>query len=110
MQVSLSDVRIEENDSKAYFDLVIINPSRIHLEVYFLRTEVYFNNSYVDEREMGFHLKPLALPTNVGTDLMVTLPLSNQTSYLDGIWRLNLRFILETPLPQRGGYKTVLEK
>ena len=110
LKVSLSDYSIKENGSKAYFYLVINNPSSIHLEVFFLRTKFYFNNNYIDQRERSFKFEPLSLPTNVETHLTIILQLGNQSSYSEGVWKLNLRFILETPLPQRGGHSTILEK
>lgn len=112
LEVSLSDVIIKENGSEAYFHLVICNPSTIRLKVFFYAAEIYFNNKYIDERKGNpkFQDEPLPLPPHMKTNLKITLPLNNQTSYSDGVWKLNLRFILETPLPQRGGYTTILEK
>jgi len=112
LEVSLSDVTIKENGSEAYFHLVICNPSTISLKVFFYETKIYFNDNYVDERKghPTFQGEPLPLPSYAKTNLNITLSLNNQTSYSDGVWKLNLRFILETPLPQRGGYTTILEK
>jgi len=105
LEISLSNVSIEANGSEAYFHLVFCNPSLVQLEIYFLGTRIYFDGDYVGLKEISFYLEPLPLPTSVETNLTMTLPLNNQTSYLDGVWKIVIiTLTLETPLPERGGY------
>ena len=110
MNVSLSKIRIGENESKAYFSLVFYNPSNMHLGIFAYRAEIYFNNSYIGRITENFADKPVPLPSNIETNLTITLALNNQVSYSDVLWKLDLYLRIETPLPQRGSYSTILEK
>lgn len=110
MSVSLSKIRIDENGSKAYFSLVLYNPSNMHLAIFAYRAKIYFNNSYVGQITGNFPDKPLSLPPNNETNLTITLALNNQVSYSDVLWKLDMYLRIETPLPQRGSYSTILEK
>lgn len=101
IKVSLSDVRINENGSKAYFSIVIYNPSSVHLGITFLRAGIYFNDSYIEKRELSFQREPLWLSTNTETNLTTALTSNDQASYSTGVWRLELTLYMETPLPQR---------
>ena len=110
MSVSLSKIRIDENESKAYFSLVFYNPSSMHLGIFAYSAKIYSNNSYVGEKVENFQDKPLSLPPNIETNLTITLALNNQVSDSDVVWKVGLYLRIETPLPRRGSYSIILEK
>lgn len=110
MSISLSKIRIDKNGSKAYFSLVFYNPSNMHLAIFAYRAKIYFNNSYVGQITENFPDKPVSFPPNIETNLTITLALNNQVSYSDVLWKLDMYLRIETPLPQRGSYSTILEK
>lgn len=107
LEVSLSDVDTEENGSVHFF-LVIYNPSLIRLKVYHYSIDIYKNNDELIKKMRG---NPnLVLPANTERNFTLTLEPEDNSTDSTGVWRLNLRFVLETPLPETGSYKTVLEK
>lgn len=99
--VSLLDVKINEDVSEAYFPLTICNPTSIHLEIFFLKVEIFFNGSYLGKSQLGFQSKPRWLSPSMETNLTIPLTSNNQISYSNGVWELVVTIIIETPLPQR---------
>lgn len=99
--VSLLDVKINKDVSEAYFPLNICNPTSIHLEVFFLKVEIFFNGSYLGKSQLGFQSKPRWLSPSMETNLTIPLTSNNQISYSNGVWELVVTIIIETPLPQR---------
>lgn len=99
--VSLLDVKINEDVSEAHFPLNICNPTSIHLEVFFLKVDIFFNGSYLGKSQLGFQSKPRWLSPSMETNLTIHLTSNNQISYSNGVWELVVTIIIETPLPQR---------
>jgi LEA14-like dessication related protein len=110
MSGSLSKIRIDENESKAYFSLILYNPSSIHLGIFAYRAKMYSNDSYIGEKVKTFQDKSLPLPPNIETNLTITLTLNNQVSHSDVVWKVVLYLRIETPLPLRGSRSITLEK
>jgi len=108
LSVSLSPVKINENMSTADFPLVICNPSNMRLAIFYLKAEIKFNNTDIGIEELNFQYQLLELQTNVKTNVTVTIPVDNQTSYSNGIWSLELRLILDTSLPKQSSINRVL--
>lgn len=109
LTVSLLPVSIEGNESEADFHLIIGNPSVIPLKLFFYSIHIYFNDTHIAKKQANYR-EPLPLPSHKETNLTIAVTLNNQTFYSDGVWRLNVRFLLETPLPQKAGYTTTLVK
>jgi LEA14-like dessication related protein len=99
--VSLPDVKINEDVSEAYFPLSICNPTSIHLKVFFLKVEIYFNGSYLGKSQSGFQSEPQWFSPSMEKNLTIPLTSNNQISYSNGVWKLVVTVMIETPLPQR---------
>lgn len=108
LSVSLSPVRIDENTSTAYFPLVITNPSNMRIALFYLKADVKFNNTPIGTRELSWQGHLLDLPINVKTDVTVTIPVDNQTSYSNGTWSLKLWLIVDTWLPTESSISRVV--
>ena len=106
LEVSLSDVDAEEDGSRVHFFLVVSNPSLIRLKVSYYSAETYLN----DETIKAAGRPNLVLPANRERNFTITLEPEDHFTESPSVWRLNLNFVLETPLPESGSYKTVLEK
>jgi hypothetical protein len=100
--VSLSDVRVDQNESRAYFSLIFRNPSNMGFHLLFLRAKVIFNDTALEQEAMrSFEVKPFELPPNEERSLTISLLLEDSASFSDGVWKLELVVVIKTLLPQR---------
>jgi hypothetical protein len=107
LSVTVSSVTINEStptvgNTTIGINLVIRNPSNMHLAIFYLRADTNFNGTNIwPHGEVSFQDHPLELQTNVETNVMVTIVVDNSTSYSNGIWSLAVRIIFDTSLPKQ---------
>jgi len=103
---SLSDVRVDQDEYRAYFSLILRNPSNMGFHLLFLRAKVIFNDTALKQEVMrSFEVKPFELPPNEERNLTISLLLEDSmedsASFSDGVWKLELVVVIKTLLPQR---------
>lgn len=111
LEVSLLNIKIDKELSKASFNLTIYNPSNVPLRLHYIKSIFYYANKEIGIRELAFPPSPAsagALDAEGNKNITINLGLDNRSYSVVG-WTLDLKILFDTSIPQRGSYRTILE-